>query len=209
VRTIVLVAAGQLAAGSLLADIQNGGWQVVPDASPAAPPVASDISPVPSGPAPDGAVAAMLAIDPRYVDGIVVVTARNGNPDPSQWTVVARDGDNLGVLHQITVADGQVIADRQSLNAYESFRQDVAIDPTMVQVDSGAAFSLVLPIAAANNKIIGHVDYALTVRGTDAAPLWTLNCFDVNGSFLGKVVLLATTGTVLSHSGFPLLPATP
>ena len=144
----------------------------------------------------------MTAIDPKYIDGIVLVTARNGTPEPAQWTVVARDSNDLGTLHKITVANGQVIADVQSMNAYESFRQDVAINPVQVQIDSGDAFLIAEPIAAANGKIIGHVDYALTVRGTDAAPLWTLNCFSLNGGFLGKVVLLATTGTVLSQAGF-------
>lgn len=162
----------------------------------------------PEAPPPNWALGAMLAIDPKYTEGIVLVTGRNGNPEPSQWVVVARDTDDLGTLHKITVADGQVIADVQSMNAFEAFRQDVNIAPSQVQVDSGDAFLIAQPIAAANQKIIGHVDYALTTRGKDAAPIWTLNCFDLNGGFLGKVILLATTGAVLSHPGFQNSPPT-
>ncbi|GAB4171673.1 MAG: hypothetical protein Fur0032_11030 [Terrimicrobiaceae bacterium] len=195
---------------SAQADIQGDGWQVVQPQGVVAPAVVDVPDPAvdaPQPPDPAGAEAAMLAIDPKYVNGIVLVTARNGTPQPKQWVVVARDSDDLGTLHKLTVADAQVIADVQSMNAYESFRQDVAINPVSVQVDSGAAFQIAQPIAAANNKIIGHVDYALTIRGTDASPIWTLNCFDINGGFLGKVVLLATTGAVLSQPGFRNSPA--
>lgn len=196
---------------------QPSGWQIdTPQTEPFIPsdasaPSYSDDANVPSMQAPEpaepsvdprGAVAAMMAIDPKYVEGILVVTGRGGSPEPGQWVVVARDTDDLGVLHKITVEDGQVIADVQSLNAYESFRQDVNINPQAVQVDSGQAFFIAQPIAAANQKIIGHVDYALTIRGKDAAPIWTLNCFDINGSYIGKVIILATTGDVLNTPGF-------
>lgn len=177
-------------------------WQTVPDQT--APVYAPDQSYTPTVQTspPNWAVAAMTAIDPKYIDGIVLVTGKGGTPEPREWIVVARDTNDLGVLHKITVADGQVIADVQSLNAYESFRQDVNIPVQQVQVDSGAAFLIAQPIAAANQKIIDHVDYALTIRGKDATPIWTLNCFDFNNGFLGKVVLLATTGAVLETPGF-------
>ncbi len=192
---------------------QPSGWQTVPDGSQTLPYIPSDdpqsADSAPAAPQVDatGAVAAMMAIDPKYTEGIVVVTGSGGSPEPGQWIVIARDTNDLGVLHKITVADGQVIADVQSLNAYESFRQDVNIDPQQVQVDSGQAFFIAQPIAAANQKIIGHVDYALTIRGKDAAPIWTLNCFDINGVYIGKVILLANTGAVIAHPGFRNSPA--
>jgi len=200
---------------------QPSGWQIdspnqpfIPsDAAPASgfsedPNTAPVTNQAPAAPEidPKGAVAAMMAIDPKYIEGIVVVTGRGGSPEPGQWVVVARDTDDLGVLHKITVADGQVISDVQSLNAYESFRQDVNINPQEVQVDSGQAFFIAQPIAAANEKIIGHVDYALTIRGKDSAPIWTLNCFDINGGYIGKVIMLATTGDVLDTPGFRQQP---
>lgn len=185
---------------------QPGGWTVQADPEVPAENMVPAAQVAPEAPPPNWAFAAMMAIDPKYTEGIVLVTGRNGNPEPSQWVVVARDTDDLGTLHKITVADGQVIADVQSMNAFEAFRQDVNIAPTQVQVDSGDAFLIAQPIAAANQKIIGHVDYALTTRGKDAAPIWTLNCFDLNGGFLGKVILLATTGAVLEHPGFQNSP---
>lgn len=185
---------------------QNAGWVQEPFGESAVPAPVVALAPVETSP-PNWAVAAMTAIDPKYTEGIVVVTAQTGTPEPREWTIIARDTSDLGTLHKLTVADGQVIADVLSLNAYESFRQDVRIDPTQVQTDSGDAFLIAQPIAAANGKIIGHVDYALTVRGKDAAPIWTLNCFDLNGGYLGKVVLLATNGDVLETPGFPQSPA--
>ncbi len=196
-----------LLGGLVCADdqVQPSDWSVANDLVQTPEPTAAP-PPVPM-PIPNWAVTAMLAIDPKYSQGIVLVTGKRGTPEPKEWVVVARDSDDLGTLHKLTVADGQVIADVQSMNAYESFRQGVSIDPTEVHVDSGDAFLIAEPIAAANSKIIGHVDYALTVRGKDSAPIWTLNCFDLNGGFLGKVVLLATTGYVLSQPGFKNSPS--
>lgn len=186
------------------------GWETPPvQPAPVSVPVAEQPEEVTPTVAPNGAVAAMLAVDPKYLEGIVLVDGRGGNPQPREWVVVARDTNDLGTLHKITVADGQVIADVLSMNAYESFRQSVNINTQQVQVDSGQAFFIAQPIAAANQKIIGHVDYALTIRGKDATPIWTLNCFDIDGGFLGKVVLLATTGAVLETPGFKNAPATP
>ncbi len=183
------------------------GWSTEQNPVPMEQPAPqSGIIPSSEPPVPNWAVAAMLAIDPKYTQGIVIVTGQGGTPEPKKWVISARDSDDLGTLHRITVADGQVISDVQSMNTFEALRQDVSIDPTQVQVDSGDAFLIAQPIAAANSKIIGRVDYALTIRGTDAAPIWTLNCFDLNGGFLGKVILLATTGTVLSTPGFKNSP---
>lgn len=188
---------------------QPTGWQVAPPDGPMVPEDSSlQAAPQPEvqGPDPRGAVAAMMAIDPKYTEGVVVVTARGGTPVPKQWTIVARDTDDLGTLHKITVDNGNVISDSLSLNTYESFRQDVNINPQQVQVDSDAAFLIAQPIAAANQQIIGHADYALTVRGKDAVPIWTINCFGMNGFFIGKVVLLATDGTVVETPGFKNQP---
>jgi len=202
------LACSLLLGGLVFADdqAQPSNWTVEPNDLVQAPEPTFSAPPVPL-PIPNWAVTAMLAVDPKYSQGIVLVTGKTGTPEPKEWVVVARDTDDLGTLHKLTVADGQVIADVQSMNAYESFRQGVSIDPTQVRVDSGDAYLIAEPIAAANSKIIGHVDYALTVRGKDSAPIWTLNCFDLNGGFLGKVVLLATTGYVLSQPGFKNSPS--
>lgn len=205
----LLLAATALTSAFAQDQPQPSGWQPGPPDGPLAPADPVDnalVVPQPQGPNPRGAVAAMMAIDPKYTEGVVVVTARGGTPEPKEWLVVARDTNDLGTLHKITVANGNVISDSLSLNTYESFRQDVNIDPEQVQVDSDAAFLIAQPIAAANGQIIGKADYALTVRGKDAAPIWTINCFGMNGFFMGKVVLLATDGTVLETPGFKNQP---
>lgn len=205
----LLLAATALTSAFAQDQPQPSRWQPGPPDGPLAPADPVDnalVVPQPQGPNPRGAVAAMMAIDPKYTEGVVVVTARGGTPEPKEWLVVARDTNDLGTLHKITVANGNVISDSLSLNTYESFRQDVNIDPEQVQVDSDAAFLIAQPIAAANGQIIGKADYALTVRGKDAAPIWTINCFGMNGFFMGKVVLLATDGTVLETPGFKNQP---
>lgn len=209
VKSLLTVISLAVASGAAFAQNQPQptGW-VVEDNSIGViqQPVAVQPQPAPPAPPPNWAVAAMLALNPKYVGGIVDVTASGGTPEPKQWIILARDTSNQGVLHRLTVADGQVIADVPSLNLVESMRQRVSIDPQAVQVDSGDAYLVVEPIAAANGKIIGHVDYSLHQEASDTGPIWTLNCFDLNGVYIGKVNLLATTGNVLSSPGFKNVP---
>lgn len=113
----------------LFADIEappGGGWTIeqetgVPPAAPdgrpynsgdAGMPVCPDsVAPVFAGdsPTPGGVVEPMLAIDFK-LQGIVVVTARGGKPVSAEWTILARDSEDLGTLHKLTVADGQILA---------------------------------------------------------------------------------------------------
>jgi len=188
---------------------QPSGWMAAPPDVPPAqanPLIDAEQAAAPAVD-PNGAVGAMLAVGPQYAESIVVVTGRDGSPQPRQWTVVARDANNFGTLHTITISNGSVINDQPSLNAYEALRQKVNIDITQVQVDSGQAFAIAVPIAAANQKIIGHCDYALTIRARDSVPIWTVNCFDTNGAYLGKVIMLATTGAIVETPGFRNVPA--
>lgn len=188
---------------------QPSGWGVAPaDVPPAQanPLIDAEQAAVPSFD-PKGALSAMMAVGPQYSQGIVVVTGRDGSPQPREWSVVARDSNDMGTLHTLTVVDGAVVGSPISLNAYEAMRQKISIDLSQVQVDSGQAFAIAVPIVAANQKILGHCDYALTMRSRDSTPIWTVNCFDTNGVYIGKVIMLATTGAIVETPGFPNAPA--
>lgn len=206
-----LLVAAPLAVAVAQDQPQPSGWGIAPPDVPPAqanPLIDAGQAAAPSFD-PNGALSAMLAVGPQYAQSIVVVTGRDGSPQPRQWTVMARDAENFGTLHTITVVGGQVLGDRSSLNAYEAMRQNVNIDITQVQVDSGQAFAIAQPIAAANQKIIGHCDYALTIRAADSVPIWTVNCFDMNGGYIGKIIMLATTGGIVETPGFRNVPAVP
>lgn len=188
---------------------QPSGWGVAPPDVPPAqanPLIDAEQAAVPSFD-PKGALSAMMAVGPQYSQSIVVVTGRDGSPQPRQWSIVARDSNDMGTLHTLNVVDGAVVGAPISLNAYEAMRQKVSIDITQVQVDSGQAFAIAVPIAAANQKILGHCDYALTMRSRDSTPIWTVNCFDMNGGYIGKVIMLATTGAIVETPGFRNAPA--
>ena len=78
----------------------------------------------------------------------------------------------------------------------------------MIKVDSDRAVKLAEQYAFANNLSIGSIDYALRKEGQDAAPLWTLTCLDEGGKEVGKLVVSAGKGAVVSHDGFPIEPQT-
>lgn len=154
-----------------------------------------------------GAVAAMLALPVKYNNGILKVSsAEEGNPNPSQWYIIARDTDTQGTIRSITVAGGQVIADSPSLNVGEMFRESAYISAVGLTFDSGDVFLKALSYATANNKSLGGVSYTLIKKGPDVAPIWDLKCYDPSNHYLGDLQVVATSGEVISHKGFSKTP---
>ncbi len=152
------------------------------------------------------AVAAMLAVPPKYADGILEVTGQNGAPNPEEWILQAWNTEDPGTVHKLTVRDDQFVSDVLSVNIYEAERKEINIPMPDIRLDSGDAYEIAQSYAAANGKTLGHVNYSLTTRARRTPPIWTLDCFDGKGSHIGKLEILATSGTVLASPGFKTSP---
>lgn len=154
----------------------------------------------------DGAVAAMLALPPKYSNGILKVYGNGGNPQPAVWNIIARDKDNLGSIRRITVSGGQLIKDTASFNMGQMFRNDEYFYPQSIAVDSAQAFAIASKYAAANNTRLGSVNYSLVDQGPDVDPMWFLDCRNPAGKRIGKLSIIATNGRVVSANGFARSP---
>jgi hypothetical protein len=154
----------------------------------------------------DGAVAAMLALPPKYSNGVLKVFGNGGNPQPALWFIIARDKDNLGTIRKLTIANGRLIKDTPSGNFGQMFRNDGYLYPQSINLDSGDAFALAAKYAAANQKSLGAVDYSLVDQGANVDPMWFLVCRDARGKVIGRLQIVATTGAVVSQKGFDRAP---
>jgi len=152
------------------------------------------------------AVAAMLAIPPKFADGILEVTGQNGSPNPAQWIIQAWNTEDPGTVHKLTVVDDQFVSDVLSVNIYEAERKEINVPMAGVQLDSGGAYRIAQAYASANGKTLGHVNYSLVVHAKSTPPVWTLECLDAKGSRIGKLEILATSGTVRASPGLPVTP---
>lgn len=149
-------------------------------------------------------ISALSALPPQYTS--IAQAQGSGNPAPTQWTIYARDPDDFTSVHTIVLAGGQVLSDNPTWNVIQALKNNSKFGPTQIQFDSGDAFGIAMRYAAANQKIIGKVNYTVAAKGRNASPMWTLQCSDINGMPMATLVLSAADGTVVSHNGFPQVP---
>ena len=152
------------------------------------------------------AVAAILAVPPKYADGILEIKGQGGDPNPREWILQAWNTEDPGTVHKLTVRDNQFVSDSLSVNIFEAVRKEINIPLAAVRVDSGSAYRIAQSYASANGKTLGRVNYGLTVQAKRTPPVWTLDCFDSGGSHIGKLEILATSGAVTASPGFKVSP---
>jgi len=152
------------------------------------------------------AVAAMMAVPPKYAGGILEITGQGGDPNPKEWILQAWNTEDPGTVHKLTVRDDQLVSDSLSLNIFEAERKEINIPLPAVKLDSGSAYRIARSYASANGKTLGRVNYMLTVHAKRTPPVWTLDCFDAKGAHIGKLEILATSGSVTASPGFKASP---
>ncbi len=158
----------------------------------------------------------MLAIDPKYIGGIVDVTAS----EERRSLKMDHPGPRYLEIKAYCTVSRWRMASHHRCPIAESGREHAPKDQHRSSVrPSGLrdAYLVVEPIAAANGKIIGHVDYSLHQEASDTAPIWTLNCFDLNGGLYSErstssprretscplAVVQERTGELTTFAGFP------
>lgn len=144
----------------------------------------------------DGALTAIAAVPERLRNGIVKLSADNGTPNPPAWYFVAKN--DAGEVFSITVADGQVTSEKPFLDLRALFTAPAAINLAKLQIGSGGAWAAAQKYAAGKGKTLASVSYALEQKGRDAAPLWSIWCYTADGSYIGFLEILATTGAVVA-----------
>ena len=200
-KTVVLLLAASTLAWALEKPVIDG---MLPDSGGSGIPAVQTLAPTKGE-----AVAAMLAVPPKYAGGILEVTGQGGDPNPREWILHAWNTEDPGTVHKLTVRDDQFVSDSLSANIFEAMRKEINIPLPAVRVDSGSAYRIARSYASANGKSLGRVNYMLTVHAKRTPPVWTLDCFDSGGSHIGKLEILATSGAVTASPGFKVSPPSP
>src|SRR5882672_5766507 len=90
----------------------------------------------------NSALGALGILPPRYQDYVVKLSADNGIPDPPQWYVLAYRGGLDEGLFSITIANGEIVQEKPSLNVGELFKNPSFIAIERITIDSPAAFEI-------------------------------------------------------------------
>jgi hypothetical protein len=154
----------------------------------------------------NSALAAVSLLPPEYQGFLVKLSADNGNPDPPQWYALAYRGSPEGGLFSITIANGEIVALKPSLNLGQLFKNPNPISVDRITIDSPEVFEIAQQLSAANGKDLGTVSYILQQSGEEAAPVWQIWCYDRAGRYFGYLEIAATNGNVISTDGLPRPP---
>jgi hypothetical protein len=137
---------------------------------------------------------------------IARIEARDGTPTPERWHIIVHDPKDENGLHEYVVAGGEVVASRTVSQFAESVKAEDVVNSSALKVDSDKVAKLAQAYAQANNITLVALDYALKKEGAEASPLWNVKCFDEFGKEVGRLVVSAGKGTVVSHEGFTAEP---
>ena len=137
---------------------------------------------------------------------IARIEARDGTPVPERWHILVHDPKDENGLHEYVVSGGEVVASRNISQFAESLKPTDVMGSSGLKVDSDKVAELAQQYAQANNVAIASLNYALSKEGADAAPLWNVTCLDETGKEIGRLVVSAGKGNVVSHEGFTAEP---
>ncbi len=158
---------------------------------------------------PTTAMEAIKLLPKSEAKKIARIEAREGTPAPERWYVIAFDEKSESGVREYAVAGGEIVATRAVSQFAEALKPADVIGGDAVRIDSDRAARLAQQYALANNATVASLNYELKRDGEGAAPLWTVTCLDEAGKELGRVVVTAGKGNVVSHEGFAVEPGAP
>jgi hypothetical protein len=152
------------------------------------------------------ALDALRVLLPEQSRNVAMITAREGTPEPDRWHVIVFDPRSETGLREYVIAGGRRVADRPVSQFAERLSAIDVLGPDAIKVDSDKAVKTALQYGMANNKTIAALHFDLRKNPSDGNPVWTVICGDLAGAEVGRVVMSASRGEVLSHPGFTAKP---
>ena len=137
------------------------------------------------------------------------IEARDGTPVPERWYFIVHDPKSETGVHEYVVAGGVIVASREVSQFAESLRPEDVVGGDALKINSDRAAKLAQQYALVNNMNVTAMQYELKKEGAAAAPLWSVTCLGEDGKELGRLVVSAGKGTVVSHDGFAAEPPPP
>lgn len=157
---------------------------------------------------PGGALEAVDQLPRGEYKKIARIEARDGTPVPERWHIIVHDPKDENGVREYVIAGGELVASRAISQFVETVKPDEVVSSGAVKIDSDQVAKLAQAYAQANNVNIAALNYMLKKEGAEAVPLWNVSCLDETGKEIGKLVVSAGKGTVVSHEGFTAAPGT-
>lgn len=127
---------------------------------------------------------------------IVLVSGKNGAPQPQRWHIVLEQPGGEGGYRAIDVANGRIVSD-QVTSEVQSSRP---IDTRKLNLDSSGAYAVAAHTADTSHTVFDFVNYTLRsdARGN---PTWTVSLQTAAGTHGGTLHIGANRGNITRVEG--------
>lgn len=148
-----------------------------------------------------GALDAFLDSEKRASAEVVLgMVGFYGEPAPPQWLVLTASRPDAKVLRESVVSGGALRAEREFRRLPGQDLPAIAIDRSVLRIDSSAAFRIAAEVAEKNRIGFDSIHYQLRCREEKQEPVWMLNLIGPAQVSRGVIYLSAVSGDVLRVS---------
>jgi hypothetical protein len=134
-----------------------------------------------------------------YVNRVVSVTGREGNPQPSTWRILIDDRSAHGI-REVEVRDGRVTSNRMSDRNIVGTAQGATINPARLNLDSSGAYEVASRTADSSHVPFAYVNYTLRTN-EHGDGTWIINLQNQQHRPVGTIYIGANKGTVTRTEG--------
>ena len=130
---------------------------------------------------------------------IISVHGTEGDPQPTEWTVLVADRNLPSGVRELRVADGRIIANREGEMGAGSGRSKT-IRTAQLNLDSDGAFTVTNYTADKSHTNFNSVDYTLRLNDR-GMPVWVVTILDHTRAPVGTIHISANRGNVTRVEG--------
>ena len=131
---------------------------------------------------------------------IILVTGVDGDPQPTDWTVLIADRNAPAGVRELQVANGRIVSNRTPTENVAGTSAGATISTSRLNLDSSGAFSVASYTADKSHTNFDRVAY--TLRANERGiPVWIVTIQDEARRPLGTIHIAANKGNVTRVEG--------
>jgi hypothetical protein len=134
-----------------------------------------------------------------WLGRLVEMRGVDGDPQPVRWLLTFRDDSARGSVREFAVARQGIVSERAPVRA--AGVPSSVMTARSLNLDSTGAFAAANKQATQSKLGFASVNYLLQNR--DGVPAWLVQMFDSSGTEVGKVVVSARDGSLISRLRTP------
>ena len=134
-----------------------------------------------------------------WLGRLVEMRGVDGDPQPVRWLLTVRDDSARGSVREFAVARQGIVSERAPVRA--AGVPSSVMTARSLNLDSTGAFAAANKQATQSKLGFASVNYLLQNR--DGVPAWLVQMFDSSGTEVGKVVVSARDGSLISRLRTP------